>query len=242
MLRLYRKSEIWFAICCIIIYVVGSSAAEEISRIILVPKLITFLFHLLFCIVLFCFLMKNNLYKNFGICRPCLPAARLLYYIPLIVLISTNLWFGVRFNFSTVETLFYIGSMLCVGVLEEIIFRGFLYKAMEKDSPKAAILVSSITFGLGHIINLINGSGMGLVENLCQIVSAITVGFLFVIIFKYSKSLIPCIVTHSAINSLSAFSNDAYINSGLRICLSGFICLCALTYSYYIKNMNKVNK
>ena len=81
-----------------------------------------------------------------------------------------------------------------------------VWEAMEKDSLKAAIVVTSLTFGIGHIINLFNGSGMGFVANLCQIVSAVAFGFAFVVIFLKSGSLLPCIAAHSAINALSAFA------------------------------------
>ena len=47
----------------------------------------------------------------------------------------------------------------------------------DRDNVKSAIVISSVTFGIGHIINLFNGSGMELVNNLCQIVFAIAVGF-----------------------------------------------------------------
>ena len=46
-------------------------------------------------------------------------------------------------------------------------------------------------------------------NNLCQIIYAVAVGFLFVTIFYYSESLLPCIFTHSAINTLSTFANEA---------------------------------
>ena len=49
-------------------------------------------------------------------------------------------------------------SMLFVGVLEEVIFRGLLFLAMAKDSMKAAVIVSSVTFGMGHIVNLLSGA------------------------------------------------------------------------------------
>ena len=80
---------------------------------------------------------------------------------------------------------------------------------MAKNNLKSAVIVSSVTFGIGHIINLFNGSGMDLANNLCQIIYAVAVGFLFVTIFYYSGSLLPCIITHSAINTLSTFSNEA---------------------------------
>lgn len=93
--------------------------------------------------------------------------------------------------------------MLCVGFIEEVIFRGFLFKAIAKDNLKSAIIISSVTFGVGHLVNLFNRSGMDLVSNLCQICFAIAVGFLLVTIFYRGGSLLPCIITHSAINTLS---------------------------------------
>ena len=98
--------------------------------------------------------------------------------------------------------------MLCVGFTEAVIFRGFLFKAIAKDNLKSAIIISSVTFGMGHLVNLFNGSGMDLVSNLCQICFAIAVGFLLVTIFYRGGSLLPCIFTHSAINILSTFANE----------------------------------
>ena len=98
--------------------------------------------------------------------------------------------------------------MLCVGFLEEIIFRGFLFRAMSKDNVKSAIIVSSVTFGIGHVINLLNGSGMNLADNIFQIIAAVFIGFLYVIIFYRGGSLIPCILSHGVLNLLSAFANS----------------------------------
>ena len=96
----------------------------------------------------------------------------------------------------------------CVGFLEEVIFRGLLFRAMEKDNLKTAIIVSSLTFGIGHIVNLFNGSGKDPASNVIQIVFAVLVGFVLVLIFYYGKSLIPCILFHSANNALKVFEAD----------------------------------
>ena len=129
------------------------------------------------------------------------------------------------------EFLFYAMSMLCVGFLEELIFRGFLFRAMEKDGIKSAIIVSSVTFGIGHIVNLINGSGATLLPNLCQVVSAIAIGFLFVLMFYRGKSLIPCILAHQFINVTSFFANESAIDNTTRIVQSIIICVIALVYA-----------
>ena len=126
------------------------------------------------------------------------------HYIPLIIISTVNLWNGISINNSKGEIICHILTMINVGFIEEIIFRGFLFKMMSKSNVKSAIIVSSITFGIGHIVNLLNGAD--LIPTLMQICYAISLGYLFVIIFYKSKSLIPCIITHSLINSLSIFN------------------------------------
>ena len=156
---------------------------------------------------LFIFIQKNDLMEKYGLCKSFVPARHFLYYVPLIILASGNLWNGAALNYPLTDTVCRIVCMLCVGFLEEVIFRGLLFKAMAKNNVKSAIIVSSITFGIGHILNLFNGSGMDLLSNLYQVIFAIVIGFLFVTIFYRGGSLIPCIITHSTINSLSTFAN-----------------------------------
>ena len=93
--------------------------------------------------------------------------------------------------------------MCFVGFLEELIFRGFLFKAMCKDNVKTAILVSSLTFGMGHIINLLMGAP--LLETLLQLAYASAVGFCYTAIFYVSGSILPCILSHAVVNALSVF-------------------------------------
>lgn len=152
-----------------------------------------------------------------------------LYFIPLLLIVSVNLWNGININNSTAEIIFYILTMINVGFIEEIIFRGFLFKMMAKDSVKSAIIVSSVTFGIGHIINLLNGAD--LIPTLMQICYAISIGYLFVVIFYKSKSLIPCIITHSLVNSLSIFNIENEVSLYVS---SAFLIVLPLVYAIYI--------
>ena len=61
---------------------------------------------------------------------------------------------------------------------------------------------------------------MEFVANLCQVVGAIAVGFLFVTIYYRGGSLLPCIITHSAIDAVSAFANEAGLDGERRILFS----------------------
>lgn len=131
-----------------------------------------------------------------------------LYYIPFILLCTVNLWFGVSMHHDVTDQIFAVITMALVGYVEEIIFRGLLFKAIEKDNAKQAIIISAITFGVGHIVNLLTGQAS--FDTLLQIGYAVAVGFAFVMFFYKSGSLIPCIITHSVIDITSTLSNQNY--------------------------------
>ena len=230
MKKLYEKNELPFAIAWIVVYCVLQSLANPLNKAIGVAYAASAAFCVLQTIVLFTFIRKNDLQKRYGLCKTPVSACRFLYYVPLLILASGNLWNGVAVNYTPVETACRIVCMLCVGFLEEVIFRGLLFKAIANDNIKSAVIISSVTFGIGHIINLFNGSGMNLVDNLCQIVFAIAVGFLLVTIFYRGGSLLPCIIVHSAINALSTFANDMNLTTGMH--LIHLAVLIAVTVAY----------
>lgn len=231
---LYKKSELYFALMWIGIYCVVNSLAISLSEAVKVNSSVNLIFNIVLTFALFVWVTKNRLAKHYGLCRTDVPASRFLWYIPLIIFMSGNLWFGIAINLSALDTVCYILNMLCVGFLEEVIFRGFLFKALAKDNVKMAIIISSVTFGVGHIMNLFNGSGMDLLSNICQIVCAIACGFLFVIIFYRGGSLIPCIVAHSVNNALSAFANEASLVPQKRIVFSAIIFITVAVYAFIL--------
>lgn len=232
--KLYEKSELWFALAWIIAYVVLASTGDNISEDIGISKLVTLPILIALSVILYFFVRKNGLGNKYGLCKSQLPAAKMLFYIPLIVLLTVNLWYGVRLNQSPLDTLLYVLSMFCVGFLEEMIFRGLLFQAMARDDVKSAIIVSSITFGIGHIVNLINGSGAELLPNLLQVLYAVAIGFAFVMIYCKTKSLVICIITHSVFNGLSAFANEAVITPQRQIISGVFLAVVAGGYALYL--------
>lgn len=203
---------VWIGIYCIL-----QSLANPLNQMIRIENFASAIFCIIQTIVLFSFMQKNRLLKKYGLCKPSVSARRFLYYIPLFVLTTSNLWNGAAVNCTWFETVCHICLMLCVGFIEEVLFRGFLSQAIAKDNVKTTIIISSITFGIGHLLNIINGSGMELAENLFQAVGATAFGLLFVMLFYRSGSLLPCIISHSAINILSAFADRTDLTAGKRI-------------------------
>ena len=228
--KLYDKSKIWFSVASIVAYCVLMSVGDALSEALGVDKSVTLVIGIAFSAVLLLFLKKNGLFSEYGLCAPKTSARSMLYYVPILVMLSTNLWYGVTVNYGVLETALYILAMLCVGFLEEIIFRGLLFEAMRRDSIKAAIIVSSVTFGIGHIINLVNGSGAELLPNLLQVVYATAAGFMFVMMYYKSQSLLVCITAHGIFNALSVFADEAGVTDGMRILTA--LLLTVITGSY----------
>ena len=181
MRKIYDKNELNFALIWIGVYVVVCSVADSISNTIGVAKIVTTPLCIVMTAMIYLWICRNGLQEKYGLCKFKGEAKTYLYFVPLVLLVSTNLWYGVRLNLSIFETVLYVISMLCVGFLEEVIFRGFLFQAMCKNNVKQAIVISSITFGIGHIVNLLSGSGT--METVMQICYATAIGFLFTILF-----------------------------------------------------------
>lgn len=232
--KAYEKSQIVFAVAWIIAYVVFASAGDNISEDLGISKIVTLPILIILSAILYFFIRKNGLTEKYGLCKPQIPAAKMLFYIPLLVLLTANLWYGAALNQSPLETALYILAMFCVGFLEEVIFRGLLFQAMAKNGVKSAIIVSSVTFGVGHIVNLINGSGAEWLPNLLQVMYAVTIGFAFVMIYCKTKSLMPCIFTHSIFNGLSAFANEAAMTPNRQIISGVLLAVIGGGYALYL--------
>lgn len=237
--KLYSKSKLWFALAWIIAYCVLMSAGDELSALAGAEKSVTLVIGVLLSAVLLLFLHKNGLFEEYGLCKPKTSARSMLYYVPIVIMFTVNLWHVVTLSYGIAETVFYILSMLCVGFLEEIIFRGLLFEAMRKDNVKAAVITSSVTFGIGHIINLVNGSGAELLPNLLQVVYATAAGFMFVMIYYTSKSLLVCIASHGVFNALSVFANEAGITSTERIITAVLLTVITGLYAVYLAFTSK---
>ena len=225
MTKIFEKYETLFCMILIIVYIAVNSFCVQnfgdTSAVCFIANTILSL-----CLIALMLILKRTAY--YGLKR-VENKRQYLYFVPLIFIVSVNLWNGININHSKTEIIFYIFNMINVGFAEEIIFRGFLFRMMEKSSTKSAIVVSAVTFGMGHIINLLNGADF--FSTLMQICYATSIGFLFVIIFYKSKSLIPCIITHCLVNSLSIFNVESPIS---RYAAPIFLTIVPLVYALYI--------
>lgn len=228
MKKIFDKYEFIFCMALIILYIVINSICVNNFG---VADYRSLIINTLFSICLIILIKSINGFKYYGFTKVS-DLKKYLYFLPLLFIISVNLWGGINTDYSISTIAFHILNMFNIGFIEEVIFRGFLFKMMEKDNLKNAIIVSSITFGIGHIINLLNGAEF--ISTLMQVFYAISIGYLFVVIFYKSGSLVPCIVCHSIFNALSIFHIERFV-----YLTSIVLIVVPLVYAYYI---NKVVK
>ncbi len=147
------------------------------------------------------------LWKKLGVAARPQNLRGCLYFIPMWILSTGNIWDGVHPNYAGGALWYAIGSMALVGFVEEMIFRGFLFRVLlKKDGPKVAVIVSAVTFGIGHIVNLL--AGIDIVDNLLMVVFAIAWGFILTMVYYKSGSLLPCIIAHAVVDILSMLSAE----------------------------------
>ena len=221
----FYKNETLYVILLIVIYVVLNSYCINSFG---TTSYITTIINTLISVFLIILIKVLDKTKYYGLTK-VKNSKKYLYFLPLLVIGTVNIWNGFNINNSPKEIIFYILTMMNVGFIEEIIFRGFLFKMIEKDNLNKAIIISSLTFGIGHIVNLLNGEA--LIPTLFQICYAVSIGYLFVTIFINSKSLVPCIITHSLINSLAIFNVENTLSTYL---IPIILILVSTLYTFYI--------
>ena len=227
MRKLYEKNRILFAVLCIVLYCVvmsylkGNFGYQSIAMLLGITA---------FANGIIFFVKRNHLEKECGIASRPEDTKRFLYFIPMWILATGNLWDGFALSYHGIELVIAVLSMILVGFVEEMLFRGFLFSAMlSKERAAVAIIVSSLTFGMGHIINLFTGQTS--FETIVQMIFAVSWGFILTFVFYKSGSIFPCIIAHSMIDAFSMFGADNALVDQIYV---GVTIVVAIVYCIYL--------
>lgn len=225
MRKLYEEKEVLFAMLWIVAYclvfgtIKGSYGYDS-------PLAAAALF--VFAAGIGLFVKRNHLEEKYGLAGWPKDTKRFLYFIPLWILSTGNLWGGAQMNYHGTGLAFAVLAMALVGFVEEMIFRGFLFRGMlAEGKPAPAVIVSSLTFGIGHIVNFLTGQAG--FETAVQIVFAVSLGFVFTMVYYKSGNLVPCIIAHSLIDVFALFTTDSivadWIYVGAAVVVSIIYCI-----------------
>jgi len=198
--RLLKKNAILHAVAWIGIYIGSVNVFDILSSSVGVINLITSFGLTGLSLILVLYLKSQSMLNDIGLKRVNkLDYKKMLYFIPLILLAIIQFTGSFNTSLELTQILLFGLLMINVGFIEEVIFRGLLFNAIKvKSGYLRAILITGITFGLGHIINLLRG--MTVENQVEQIVLAIVLGILLGLIVEMTKSLIPGIIFHILFN------------------------------------------
>ena len=213
MKKLFDKSALAFALVWIGLYVAVMNIAlqfcggfDDLAHKTVPQLLVPVICILILAVTATLWILRNGLAEAFGLCKFKHGLKSFLWFLPLIAMSCVNLKNGLALPAPWAVCLLMAVNLALGGFVEEIIFRGFLFRAMAKDNLRTAVLVSAITFGAGHIVNLANTADtLGV---LLQVAYAIAIGFLYTVIVYKGGSLWPCIASHIFVNATSVFSPE----------------------------------
>lgn len=205
MKKLYQTNELLFTMTIAVVNLLLYLLGQDLSGLIGIKWIATAFVGVIEIVFVYLWIVKNGLKEKYGLCSVDEKLNKYLYFFPLVILISINLWWGIQINYCFYETVLFIIVQMVIGFMEEIIYRGFLYKALCKYDKGVAFLLSSSIFGGIHIIHF--WWGEDIIVTMTQIFYAGFVGLLFCAVFCEGKSIWPCIITHGLINSTGAFVN-----------------------------------
>jgi hypothetical protein len=225
---LRENRPIWHAMVWVAVYVALVNVGDLVSS--RFPAAVWATNILLACltVTLLLYLKRTNLAGFYGVKRPQDGTMRLaLYLVPLFAIA----FFQYAKGFSSeldAETILLAGVLVvCVGFIEELLFRGFLFQALlTKGNLNRAIFISGITFGVGHLVNLTRGYSVP--DQMIQIAAAVVIGIALAYCVALTGSIIPGVVFHSLFNLSGALTThevagDTYIVGAVIIVLIPYI-------------------
>ena len=157
-------------------------------------------------------------------------AKRMLYFSPLLLIALSPFAAGVDWKGGAPFLFANLFLTLGIGMAEEIFFRGIICGLWLKHGTVKAMMISSILFGLSHILNMAGGAELG--ETLLQICFALVYGMVFALIFAESGSIIPCVLLHALHDFCSFISGEASAQFEIFLGAVQFIVL--LVYFLYL--------
>jgi membrane protease YdiL (CAAX protease family) len=116
-------------------------------------------------------------------------------------------------DFLSLTILLFFIKSISVGFLEEITFRSLfqsliLRKYYLSHGIYVCVAISSLMFGLGHLINLGNAN-YSLIGVFSQVVMASCIGFFFGSLLIATQSVYPAVLIHS-LNHFSTFITELF--------------------------------
>ncbi len=198
-----RRTFTWAALVLFfVVYIIDPTkkVEDETARMLLKAAVLR-----AFAILVFVGCVLALRYRLFG----RLSVRHLAVFLPAMAVALNNFpWIPLLTKDATIVRTDLLGILLfhvlCVGILEELAFRGVLLPLLLNRFGKTkrgmwkSVILSSVIFGFVHFMNLIEGAGVGV--TLMQVGYSMLTGSLCAVLFLKTGNLLECMIVHSVFN------------------------------------------
>lgn len=228
MKNLRESKPVWHAMVWVAIYIAAMNLGGVLAELYPSVTWATSAVLAALSLALLAYILKSGTARRFWVNSPNAGSpSRTLYVLPLLAITFLQYSKGLSAELDLGAALVAASLVICVGFIEELLFRGFLLEALlKRGGVTRAALISGATFGLGHIVNLANGySGA---DQLIQIIAAIVIGVALAYVVVLTGSILPGVVFHVLFNlsgTITAANTrmDAYILGAVIVIVVPYI-------------------
>lgn len=182
-----------------------------------------------FCGYVVLLLTRLAWWREAGFKQP-LTSRKLLAYLPLLFLpIAVPILSGFKVA-SAGQTIQFAIFVLMVGFAEEGLLRGFALRAMLPSGLMRAALLSSLFFGIGHLINVWQGASLP--ATIIQVIYTILLSIGFAGARLFTGTIWPAIVVHALIDFTDAASRGFVLAPPRSLTLASVIAPIVITGLY----------
>lgn len=233
MKKIQETKPIWHAMILVIAYIVlvniGDAMSEQFPRTITVTSVIL----IIFSAVLLYYVYKNQWSTYYGLHLPAMSdLQKTWFYLPLVVIALLQYAKGLKAGLTFLDVMNVVILMIAVGFLEELLFRGFLYQGILKNGTLTrAVIISGVTFGIGHIVNL--ARGYSFLDQGLQIAIGIALGIVLALLVAVTNSIVPGIIFHTLLNISGNLTNNNQTIEVLVVVAAIVVCV---VYALALRN------
>jgi len=232
MRKLQDTKPILHALIWVAIYIVAVNIGDNLGEVVQFPELTSIVLVVL-SIVLIVYLRVGGRLAFYGI-RSVQPGTLplTLFYIPLFAIAFVQYAKGLESGLDLRAVAFAVLLVTAVGFVEELLFRGFLLQALRaRRNLTYAIIISGVTFGIGHIVNLLRG--WSLTDQAIQIVAAVLIGIALAYCAVLTGSILPGVVFHALFNLSGTLTNHSVLWDSVTV---GVIAIVMIVYILFLRN------
>jgi uncharacterized protein len=159
-------------------------------------------------------LTRHHWWREVGYRLPSSPRSLRLFIVPCLPIILNIAFFGMG-NPGVGGLLLFLAAALLVGFVEETYFRGMMLRALLGRGSRQAVIVSSLLFGVMHLLNVAGGANLE--ATLLQVVYAVAIGLMYAALALRTRAILPLIVIHGLTDFFAFIAlNSTVVTSGLN--------------------------